>query len=49
MRPGKHVAVSPDLQELADLQVEAMQIGYDNAVDETVRGKIVIGEEASCA
>ena len=46
LRARKYVAESPDLQALADLQVEAMQIGYDNAVDEAVRGKIVIGEEA---
>jgi GT2 family glycosyltransferase len=44
LRARKFVAESPALQELADLEIEAMQIGYDDAVDKKARGKIVICE-----
>jgi GT2 family glycosyltransferase len=41
-RPFK--AELPELQELADLSVQAMQDGYDSAVDASAQGKIIIPE-----
>ena len=45
LRARKKVAESPDLQELADLQIDAMQKGYDDAVDQSARGMIVTHQE----
>lgn len=45
LRARKYIAELPELQELADLQVEAMQAGYDEAVDDSVRGKIVLDDQ----
>ncbi len=45
LRARKVKAELPELQELADLQVEAMQQGYDEAVDEKARGKIFLSED----
>lgn len=42
LRARKYVAERPEFQELADLQVAAMQEGYDSAVDLTKQGSIVI-------
>jgi GT2 family glycosyltransferase len=44
LRARNYRAELPELQELADYQVEAMQAGYDEAVDATQQGKIVITE-----
>jgi GT2 family glycosyltransferase len=45
LRAKKYIAELPELQELADLQVEAMQAGYDEAIDESTRGKIYLIED----
>ncbi|HXR48518.1 MAG TPA: hypothetical protein VN784_13865 [Candidatus Limnocylindrales bacterium] len=45
MRVRKYIAEKPEFQELADLQVAAMQEGYDAAVDPKAQGKIVIPED----
>ncbi|MCM2275659.1 MAG: glycosyltransferase [Candidatus Didemnitutus sp.] len=43
LRARKFKAELPDLQDLADRQVAAMQRGYDRAVDPKVQGKITLG------
>jgi hypothetical protein len=45
LRARKYKAELPELQELADRQVQAMQAGYDEVIDESVRGKIFISED----
>jgi GT2 family glycosyltransferase len=42
MRARRYIAEKPEFQELAELQVQAMQKGYDAAVDERARGRIVV-------
>lgn len=42
LRPRPYELKSPDLRELLDLQIAAMQEGYDSAVDQPVRGRISI-------
>lgn len=45
MRARKYVAERPEFQELADVQVTAMQEGYDAAVDPKAQGRIVIATD----
>lgn len=47
LRPKEYTAEAPELQELADLQIKAMQSGYDKAVDLSARGKIIIPDDAA--
>jgi GT2 family glycosyltransferase len=45
LRAKPYSAELAELQELADLQIEAMQSGYDGAVDQRIRGKIILPED----
>lgn len=47
MRARKYTAELPEFQELADLQVKAMQEGYDAAVDPKSQGKILLRSEST--
>ncbi len=49
LRARKITTERPELQELADLQIEAMQKGYDDAVDENARGKIFVPPDFAAA
>ena len=42
LRARPFTAEKPELQRLADLSLEAMQAGYDEAVDESVRGVLKV-------
>jgi GT2 family glycosyltransferase len=46
LRARKIKAELPEFQELADLQVKAMQEGYDAAVDSKSQGKIILSTES---
>jgi hypothetical protein len=42
LRARKYIAEKPEFQELANLQVGSMQVGYDGAVDANSQGSIII-------
>ena len=40
LRARSFKAEKPDLQRLADMSVDAMQAGYDEAIDHSLRGTL---------
>lgn len=45
LRAKKYIAEAPEFQELADAQIEAMQSGYDDAVEKNARGTIILSDD----